>query len=197
MSPGKHLYYFNILHSEEEIGLQGRSDKEGYDLTWERIIDRIAQLHPPPVKMYNDTLWIEHPSTLYPPEKVPQALAEYDLPEGHNKRILLHLAGKGASLVPCEDKALLVKWMSLDDECLEKEAHGTLALKDQTRRYALLMDRNRFIAQRVADTLNQGEYGILFLGYVHNVYGIMVTLLEGLGLSVVEFNPEVRYELKY
>jgi len=87
-----------------------------------------------------------------------------------NHRLLLRLMERGATIMGTESSELLVEeyglikqWMTVEDirQGHETEAHRK-ALAD-----ALIRKRDRYIADRIDQTLQIGETGILFLGMLH------------------------------
>ena len=89
-----------------------------------------------------------------------------------NHRLLLRLIERGASIVGTESLELLVEEYELAKQTMA--AGGSLksagmkahqkALSD-----SLLKRRDRFIADRINTTLDNGETGILFLGMLHSL----------------------------
>lgn len=92
-----------------------------------------------------------------------------------NHALLLELVGRGAKLLGTEDPALLVRELELArrlvlawDRQTEDERRSALeALR--TEAAATLAARDAFIARRIAQTLDEGSTGILFLGVLHRV----------------------------
>lgn len=90
---------------------------------------------------------------------------------GVNYRILLFLMARGATLEGTESPELLLKEYRLLKA-------GAVRRGDRIRRTpsadaavaaALLRERDRFIARRIATTLQPGETGMLFIGALHRV----------------------------
>jgi hypothetical protein len=188
------LYYVNI------VGEQGGKPfftEAQLQSVWTHIEESIGSLHPFPKKMYQDGLFTFNNSLLtIPPKDVPKALSEiYRMPEGHNKRILVKLADMGTSLVPCEEHEVLKAWRKNETELSRKEEAGEEITAEEIGQQAVyLLTRNKVIGQVIAQTLDEDEAGILFLGVVHNLQGMMADnyLREALGLNVIELNPQVR-----
>jgi hypothetical protein len=150
-----------------------------------------------PKKMYNEGLFTFNNTLLViPSEDVPKALSEiYRMPDGNNKRMLLKLAHMGTSLVPCEEHELFMAWHKNETELSRKEEAGeTICAEEIGQQAVYLLTRNKVIGQVIAQTLSEGEAGILFLGAVHNLKGMMADnyLRDTLGLNVIELNPHVR-----
>lgn len=90
----------------------------------------------------------------------------------HNYRIVLDMVTKGAELTGTEDAKLLVeeynfikKLTAINDASERKSA----IKKAKKRRDRLLIERDRFVAKRIDDTLREGETGIIFSGIEHEI----------------------------
>jgi hypothetical protein len=194
---GLPLYYFNILQAADELSAPNSFSEAQSRSTWTEIETLIDSLLPIPKKMYNEGLFTFNNALLViPPEDVPKALSDiYRMPEGYNRKILLKLAGMGTSLVPCEDRELLMAWQKNQSEMSRKEEAGEPISAEEIGRQALyLLTRNKVIGQVIAQTLSEDEAGVLFLSIDHNLNGMMANnyLKETLGLNVVELNPHIR-----
>ncbi len=188
------LYYFNIV---SEVGRTAHITEAQSLSLWTEIESSIDSLKPTPKKMYNDGLFtFNNKLILIPPQNVSDALKEiYNMPEGHNKRILLKLADMGTSLVPCEEHELLMAWQKNEAEIIRKEEAGeTISAEEIGKQSLYLLTRNKVIGQVIAQTLSEDEAGVLLLGSVHNLKGMMANnyLRDILGLNVIEMNPQVR-----
>ena len=88
-----------------------------------------------------------------------------------NHQLLLRLMARGAVLMGTESGDLLVEEYHLARQSLAGQmprAAGVAASR-QASSQALLQRRDQFIAQRINDTLKNGESGILFLGMLHSL----------------------------
>jgi hypothetical protein len=195
------LYYFNILHAADELGIHPQSSEAKSRSIWTEIEDLIDSLQPIPKKMYNETLFTFNNALLIiPPEDVPKALSDiYKMPGGYNKRMLLKLANMGASLIPCEEQELLMAWHKNETELSRKEEAGeTISAQDVGQQAVYLLTRNKVIGQVIAQTLSEDEAGVVFLGVDHNLNGMMANnyLRDTLGLNVIELNLHVRSNIQ-
>ena len=191
------LYYFNTVHTDSDVGIKNRFTEAQLRSIWTEIGNSIDSLRPEPKKMYNDRLFtFNNKLILIQPEDVPRALSEiYKMPEGYNKSALLKLADMGTSLVPCEERELLMAWQRNETEILRKEEAGeTISAEEIGQQSLFLLTRNKVIGQVIAQTLSEDEVGVLFLSFDHNLTGMMANsyLRDVLGLNVVELNPHVR-----
>lgn len=188
------LYYFNIWHSENDIGVRGCAPEEKVTMVWQEIDRTLDTLQPAPSKMYNDSFYLPNDRpAMFHSEKVPEALDHYSVPDGWNRRILMKLAERGTILVPCESASICLEWYNLETSLAAKEEKESLSMEDKLLWVQTLHRRNLFIAQCIQETLLPTEAGVLFLGFAHNAQGIMVTCLRNqFGLNVIEMNPDCR-----
>lgn len=89
-----------------------------------------------------------------------------------NYQLILELVEKGAKLMATESPELLFREYAHIQRIAEAQAEGER--EEAKRRYAaesaeILRARDAFIARRIAETLEEGEVGILFLGMMHEV----------------------------
>jgi len=89
-----------------------------------------------------------------------------------NYQIIIELVDKGAKLIGTESPELLLQ----EDARVKQiaEAQTDAEREEAKRSYAaesakILKARDAFIAQRIAETLEEGEVGLLFLGMMHEV----------------------------
>lgn len=102
-----------------------------------------------------------------------QKIVEEGLKSGSkNYEIISKLIQKGAVLVKTEDFALVAKerehLIELTGARTRMEKLNAY-LKYKLSKNHLLKKRDRFIADRINETLNQGETGILFIGAYHDI----------------------------
>lgn len=119
---------------------------------WSRTIDPRRRL----TRLYQDGLPVGGPEL-----RIVTDLAEKGSP---NHRVLLTLHRRGAVIMGTESPELL-----LEEYDAIRAAAQTGTPPDPAAQLDLLDRRDRFIAARIADTLSQGEAGVLFLGMLHNV----------------------------
>jgi hypothetical protein len=186
------LYYFNIIHADDQTGRKNQST----EALWAEIQDSIDSLQPMPKKMYYEGVFtFNNRLIVIPPENVSEALNEiYKMPDGQNRKMLIRLAESGTSLVPCEEQQLLMAWNKSEAEILRKEGAGeTISGEEIGGQSVYLLTRNKVIGQVIAQTLSEDEAGVLFLGSLHNLEGMMVNYLRDVqSLNVIEMNPHIR-----
>jgi hypothetical protein len=92
-----------------------------------------------------------------------------------NHRLLADLIDRGARLTGTESPQLLLEEYQLNRRILGVDPGAPNAasraggLRDEARR--VLESRDRFIASRIAETLQLGESGLVFLGMLHSLEG--------------------------
>lgn len=89
-----------------------------------------------------------------------------------NHQLILELMEKGAKLMGTERKDLLLaeyQQMQKSAQITDIQDKRKPLEEDRKKSLSLLRDRDEFIAQRIAQTLEEGEIGLLFLGMLHNI----------------------------
>jgi hypothetical protein len=92
-----------------------------------------------------------------------------------NHQLLLRLMAQGAVLMGTESGDLLVQEYQLARQSLTTRpprAAGVAAAR-RAMGETLLQRRDQFMAQRIHETLKNGETGILFLGMLHSLEGYL------------------------
>lgn len=162
------LLYVPILHTEKEIGLiQGEakclktisSIKE----MWVGIQNKILNLRPnwDQVRIYQEALPVCGKE-----EKIVQNLS---LKGSMNHRMVSGFLRRGASLEGTEDSNLLIREHDLLSQALHSKDQGGDLKNYRKESDAILELRDQFIAQRIKQTLQKGETGLLFIGVRHKV----------------------------
>lgn len=173
------LIHVPIIHTQADMGALGeqvrRELMRSFDQAW---LDNRAGLI--------DRVWDEIASALLdgdlPWEKVrlyqdglPICGRELDIVKelatagSRNHRLVLEIAGRGATIMGTESGELLIEEYSRVRRLL-----GALKAPAEQEDFkasgaALIEKRDRFIAGRIDGTLARGEIGILFLGMFHAV----------------------------
>jgi len=88
-----------------------------------------------------------------------------------NHQLLLRLMAQGAVLMGTESGDLLVQEYQSAKQSLTTRPPRAAGVAAANRAWsaALLQRRDQFMAQRINDTLKDGETGILFLGMLHSL----------------------------
>jgi hypothetical protein len=175
------LIYFPIVHTQADMGALKESvaratlKKVGraglarkttvIDRIWtdiEAAIDDLA-LSFDRVRLYQDGLPVCG--------REAEIVTELAQAGSRNHKLLLRLMAQGAVLMGTESGDLLVQEYQLARQSLTTRPPRAAAVAASRRALseALLQRRDQFMAQRINDTLKDGETGILFLGMLHSV----------------------------
>jgi len=93
-----------------------------------------------------------------------------------NHRLLLRLLKRGAILMGTESAELLVEEYQLVKQILAAdniEEAARIEASQKASSDALLKKRDQYIAERINNTLDYGETGILFLGMLHSLENLL------------------------
>ncbi|MFQ6067021.1 MAG: hypothetical protein ACE5K3_07070 [bacterium] len=175
------LLYVPIIHTEADLGsvaaaIDKRSSqmcgkehwnqhKKAVSGFWDSIANYFDLLDASNLKIYQDGLMIDG--------EIGKKIVEEGAKKGSkNYKIILKLVGRGAEIRKTEDIHLLKKEydtlikLSQTKSPIEK----TLAyIGHKLRKDPLMKKRDKFIAKRINETLQDGEAGVLFIGVYHNV----------------------------
>jgi len=178
----RRLIYVPIIHTMVDMGSKGEALKQesirrfGFerwersrrviDEIWEGIRARILALDLPweRVSIYQDGLPVSGRELEIASEVAAQGSRNYQL--------ILELVQRGATLVGTESPELLTREYTHIKRIAE--ARTDAEREEAGRRYAtesaeILKERDTFIARRIAETLEEGKVGLLFLGMLHEV----------------------------
>ena len=139
-----------------EIWRKTRETIEGLDLPFEKV------------RLYQDGL----------PHCGREAEIVRDLAQAgsQNHQILLDLMAKGARLTGTESPQLLLEEYKLARQvltALDSRQPGNSAQDQKEVSKVLLDKRDRHIAERIDETLQPGETGLIFLGMLHSLTGLL------------------------
>jgi len=171
------LIYIPIIHTAADMGTLGASirgkklstlGRQGLtrnaamvEKMWEEI-ERVATRLPlteGTVRLYQDGLPVcGHERAI---------VSELAGAGSRNHRLLLELETRGATLMGTESPELLVEEYQLATAAFASDAAVRTNIRQQALRDTLLEKRDRFVADRINQTLGAGESGILFLGMLH------------------------------
>lgn len=171
----RRLIWVPIVHSRADLGSLGqtihqrRAEQVGQAAAaqvdqavrqiWRSIRSAITNLQLPlhRVKLYQDGLPVS--------DHARDIVRETAAAGSPNHRLLEELIAGGASVVGTESPELLLR----EYELARRTLAGESVPADEAQQ--LLLQRDQFIAQRIADTLKPGEFGLLFLGALHSLEG--------------------------
>jgi hypothetical protein len=178
----RQLIYVPVIHSEADMGSMAEplkkefTDQFGFcgwnehvkavEDMWEGIRKRLSslQLDYSKVRLYQDGL----PACGRERHIVREVAAQ----GSKNHLLLLSLAEQGASLEGTEDEKLLLQEYRYIQAIMNEPNPAEKRRKAKSlraRRKWLLRQRDRFMGQRIDETLKEGETGILFAGITHRI----------------------------
>jgi hypothetical protein len=182
--PGRRLLWFPIVHTQADLGSLGQSiqalhvrktgrgqweeHRRQVDRVWQAVrgqLDRLA-LDYSRVRLYQDGL-----PTCGKEEEIVRDLARSG---SRNHQLLLELMARGARLTGTESPPLLVEEYALARQLLDglaNEAPEEFVRGQHERARSLLERRDAFVAERIGQTLEPGETGLIFLGMLHSLEG--------------------------
>jgi len=139
--------------------------KETVTRFWDSIAKIFDSLEVEGFKIYQDGLIADG--------EMGMKIVEEGIKEGSkNYEIISSLLKRGATLVKTEDLSLVKKeYDSLSKIVRSKSSGGKIvaSLRYKLVENKLLRERDNFIANRIDETLGDGEVGILFIGAYHDV----------------------------
>jgi hypothetical protein len=190
----KKLLYIPIIHSSADMGSLSESLKKEYlsrygarkwqehareiEGFWDLVTRRVLSLplNFRRVKVYQDGL--------------PYCGRELDIAReaaakgSQNHQLLLSLVSRGGTLVGTESPELLLEEYHFLKAMVEGTGQAASLRQAQDRpldqaqdrpqaEAELMRRRDAFIARRIAETLAEGETGLLFIGALHRVKGLL------------------------
>ena len=178
----KKLLYVPIIHMEADLGSvaaivdkkssqvcgkeRWNKHKKAVSGFWDSIASYFGRLSTSNLKIYQDGLMIDG--------EVGKKIIEEGARKGSkNHKIVLKLMEKGAKIMKTEDIHLLKKEynslikLSQTKSPIEKML---VYIGYKLRKNPLMRKRDKFIAKRINETLQDGEVGVLFIGVYHNVF---------------------------
>ncbi len=193
----KRVIHVPIVHGQADLGPIQERVKEAYikkggEAAWKASRQAVAQFwndieevmnHLPldysKLRLYQDGLPVCGQE-----ERIVRDLAQQG---GANHRILLNLIGRGARIEGTEDPDLLREEYKLIMEGVSGGERNGYRPTNTADNAAVLQDllerRDAFIAQRIANTLQEGETGLLFLGALHHAIERLPEAITVISLS--------------
>ena len=179
----RRLIYIEIIHTSVDMGTLdapirnlklstlGRHasarSTEAVDRMWdeiEKVLESMS-ISPGQVRLYQDGL----PVCGYE-RKIVTELAEAG---SRNHKLLLTLQSRGALLMGTESPELLIEEYQLVRASLSGGRIPRADINRNRLRDSLLERRDRFVADRINQTLGRGETAVLFMGMLHRVQGLL------------------------
>jgi hypothetical protein len=193
----RRLIHVPIVHSQADLGpIQERVRQayieKGGEKAWKESREALAEFWNA-LEIAMDRLSVDYATLRLYQDGLPVCGLEekivHDLAQqgGANYRILLKLMGRGAKIEGTEDPDLLRKEYQLIMDGLHADTgdRGADAARDGNAEVFrdLLDRRDRFVAQRIDETLRAGETGILFLGALHHATELLADTIQVTTLS--------------
>jgi hypothetical protein len=176
------LIYIPIIHTQADMGALAGAirrlsiEKLGHrewersvkaiDQLWIGIHETIEKLDLPysQVRLYQDGL----PNC----GREVQIVTDLANAGSPNHQLLLYLMEKGATLMGTESPDFLLEEYQLVQQVLSAQGLGEaerVQARQESLSHSLLERRDRYISERINETLREGETGILFLGMLHSL----------------------------
>lgn len=173
----KRIILIPILHSAADLGSLSESVRSYYverfgQAIWhkrERAIEKLWS----DIKKKLRKLKLDYRKVRIYQDGLPLCARELDIVKelagagSRNHQIVLDLLSKGATLVGTEDPELLIKEYEAQRQQIDTVAAGRTGSDEGA--HELLQARDRFIARRIVETLQDGEVGLVFLGAAHQL----------------------------
>ncbi len=180
MGQNRRLIVIPLVHTHADFGSLGSrvpfdTEIEGLKTQYWNRISAFVQSLPidfSKVRVYQDGL----PNTAE--EDISLILTKAQTP---NYDVIRQLRDQGAHIVGTEDMKLLVKEYNLfkaTQNTSTEDEYVEARLKYLEEAPALSEQRMAYIAQRIRDTLPEGEIGILFIGLAHKVKSLLEKEME-------------------
>jgi hypothetical protein len=179
----KTLIYVPIIHSSADMGslgegLKSKSISELGETLWRKHTETVngywdaiesyfnnLELSVKWMKIYQDGMFAEG-------EMAIKIIAEGLKSGSKNSKIVSELISRGAKLTKTEDFDLVMaEYEGIKSILKAKDKWLKLfyLLRYKILKPCLLRRRDKFIAGRIAETMEKGETGILFIGAYHNI----------------------------
>ena len=177
------LIYIPIIHSSADMGslgkeLKNKSVSELGEKKWQKHTDTVngywdsiescfetSDFFIKGIKIYQDGMFVDG-------EMAMKIIDEGIKSGSKNSEIVSKLIGRGAVLIKTEDFKMVKDEYDGLQSVLKSKTNIKklfLLLRYKISKPIFLIRRDKFIAGRIAETLDQNETGILFIGAYHNV----------------------------
>lgn len=184
------LIHFPIIHSAKDLGSLGETLNNL--LTEEQAHEHFAAIEHfwTMIATTIDGLGLDYTNLKIYQDGLPvcgkenEIIADVAKSGSQNYRLLLALQHKGAMLMGTESPRLLLQEHALMTQLLQSAERTESSLETAQ---ALLNQRDDYIAQRIDETLQDGEMAILFLGLMHNIETRLpkdIALIQPLGKPI-------------
>ena len=177
----RRLLYVPIIHTEADLGSVGediakRGLKEFGETLWKRHQETVLGFWDAIAEYFDSTevsgFKIFQDGMPADGELGMTIVQEAVKTGSRNYQVISELIRKGALLVKTEDFNLVKEerdWILRITQAKSRAQKFDAAMKYKLAKGGLLEKRDKFIAEQINDTLQEGENGILFIGAFHNV----------------------------
>ena len=176
------LIYIPIIHTQADMGaLAGAMQRLAIEKLgrreWERSVKVVDQLWTV-IRETIEEMDLPYPRVRLFQDGLPQCEREIqivtDLANAGslNHQVLLFLMAQGATLMGTESPDLLLEEYQLAQQVLNAQGLGEaerVQARQKSLSQSLLGKRDRYIAERINETLGEGETGIVFVGMLHSL----------------------------
>lgn len=167
-SVAKHLYQQKLTASAEKRQQKHIETVNGYWNTIENFFNDF-QIPENGVKIFQDGMFADG--------KMALTILEEGIKSGSkNSVVVQNLINRGATLIKTEDFKLVKKEYDGITSIIKAKNSFTrifFLLKYKILKPAILRRRDKFIALTIANTLHEGETGVIFIGAYHNIIGLL------------------------
>ncbi len=184
--PGAQLIWIPIIHAQVDFGSMSDAVRQLYlrevgQAKWDRHVQMVTALWKG-IRQQVERLDLDYSKVRLYQDGLPVCGREREMIQdlassgSPNYEILLDLVEKGAQVVGTESPELLRQEYELAQQVLLRappQPTARLEPRQQQLGRALLNQRDRFIAERIRQTLSPGETGLLFLGMLHSLDGLL------------------------
>ena len=176
----RRLFHIPIIHTSADLGslsvaVQSRYENVAGDASWAQR-EHVVQSLWTEIQARLDALRLDGSTTRLYQDGLPicgfedRIVRELANAGSVNHQILVGLMDRGAALMGTEDPQLLMEEYDVQKQALaQPPSDPALQADARQRAERLLRSRDRFIAERIAATLQEGETGLLFLGALHKL----------------------------
>lgn len=187
------MLHYPIVHGPEDLGSLGvsansvRTEEQVanlvalVDAVWsaiERNLDSL-ELDFSKVKIYQDGLPVCGNEM--------QIINELADNGSRNHKLIKNLIKQGAQVMGTESATLLLEEYQLMKRLYEPASDKSPVTESVG--HSLLERRDQFIAERIANTLKDGEIGIIFMGMLHHVENCLEKFQEPSGSGIKVIHP--------
>jgi len=177
----RRLIYIPIIHTDADMGslasaldqstaaLCGEERWERHKATashfWQMVSEYLETLDAKNLKVYQDGFVSDG-------NLGKKIIEEGVRRDSKNYEIIRNLLNRGAEIVSTEDMALLQEEYGYISQIMKAKtpSQRRFSYKEyESRKSQLTMERDRFIARAINETLEDGEAGLLFIGAYHDV----------------------------